>query len=174
VLAHNGLQRTAGIFQQDHALATQAEAPAITRATATPEGVQFSADWGSLLGVGEMVAAALLLIGLATRLVALPILAILGYAMFADLPDASLPTNTTAMWLLAVACLSLLVSGSGSLAVHRRRCAPTPPPQSKEFVHARPPVTQRVSDWFTRWRPTHRPVERTAPTTARWWKWGRC
>lgn len=173
VLAHNGLERTAGMLQQNETLATQAEASAMTQATATPEGIQFSADWGLLLGVGELAAAALLLIGLATRLVALPILAVLGYGLFAGFPDASLPTNTMAMWLLAVACLSLLVSGSGSLALHRRRHMPAPPVQSKEFVHARPPVTQRIRDWFTCWRSRQRPVQPAPPTAARWWRWRR-
>lgn len=173
VLAHNGLQRTAGFFEQDQTLATQAQAPPIARAEATPTGVQLMADWSMLLGMGELAAAALLLIGLCTRLVVLPTLAVLGYGLFVGFPDPSLPANTMAMWLLAVACLSLLVSGGGSLALRRRKYVPAPVAQPSAFVPDRPPVTQRFRDWLGRRRTTERPAQPVAPATARRWKWGR-
>jgi uncharacterized membrane protein YphA (DoxX/SURF4 family) len=189
ILLHNGLQRTAVMFKQNTTPAVQTDAAALTEQTdtatptqpvvaATPEGVRFDADWALLLGVGELAAAGLLLIGLGTRLVVLPVLAVLGYGLFVGFAQASLPTNTAAMWLLAVACLSLLVSGGGSMAMRRRRRRARPPQapareeadQPREFVHARPPMTQRVRNWFAQRRMARHPVQ-AAP--ARRWRWGR-
>ena len=98
VLLQDGLQRSVGIFEQDALPAVQAEeaAPADSLAVASPEGVRVNADWGTLLGVGEVATGGLLFIGLFTRLVALPVLALLGYGLFVGFPYPELPTNTTA------------------------------------------------------------------------------
>jgi uncharacterized membrane protein YphA (DoxX/SURF4 family) len=171
------------MFQQDAATGIQADTSALTKAVAamTPDGIRFSADWASLLGVGEVAAAGLLLVGLATRLVVLPVLAVLGYGLFVGFAQASLPTNTTAMWLLAVACLSLLASGGGSLALRRRRhvLVMEAPPTRERLVqhrnpaHTAPGLAQRVRHWFTRWWMTRHPVQLAAKAPARRWAWWR-
>jgi uncharacterized membrane protein YphA (DoxX/SURF4 family) len=192
ILLHNGLQRTAVMFKQNTTPAVQTDTAALIEQTdtaaatqpvvaATPEGFRFDADWGLILGVGELAAAGLLLIGLGTRLVVLPVLAVLGFALFGASTQVPLPTNTTAMWLLVVACLSLLVSGGGSLAMRRRRRRALPPQapvreqadQPREFVHARPPMTQRVRNWFARRRAALHPVQAAPAAPARRWRWGR-
>ena len=123
VLMGDGLHRIEGFLQQDSAATGPSEASALTRlvTAATPDGVQFVADWGSMLGAGELGAAGLLMIGLVTRLVVLPILGVIGYGLFAGFAQASMPTNDTTMWLLGAACVSLLASGSGCFAPRLRR-----------------------------------------------------
>lgn len=179
----DGLRRTAGMFQQDAASGAQTDTTALTKAVAamTPDGIHFSADWASLLGVGEVAAAGLLFIGLATRLVVLPVLGVLSYGLFVGFAQASLPTNTTAMWVLAVTCLSLLVSGGGSLALRRRRhvLVMEAPPTRERLVqhrgpaHAGPPLAQRFRHWFTHWWTARHPAQLVAKAPVRRWAWWR-
>ena len=204
ILLQDGLGRTAAVFRQTPASVVQtgatgspadvsgpanAAAPlrdtaAIPRnvAVATPEGIRFSADWASVLGIGELGAAAFLLIGLWTRLVALATLAVLGYALFVDLAPVSMPADAPAIWLLAAGFLSLLASGGGSLALRRRRrpdrasqasFAREQPPPTKEFVHRHVPLTQRIRGWFRRRAAERHPEQPTPTRPTRRWSWGR-
>ena len=181
VLLSNGLERSTGLFQQESVTSAEAGAaePAKTAAAMSLDGLRFSADWAVLLGVGEVLTAGLLLIGLATRLVVLPVLAVLGYGLYFGFPQASLPTNTMAMLFLAAGCGSLLVSGGGSFALRRRRHVlvfETPPTvervvQRREPVHAGPSLTQRVRHWFGRRWPARHPVQPAAAAPGKRWPW---
>ena len=185
VLMGDGLHRIEGFFQQDSAATGPSEASALTRlvTAATPDGVQFVADWGSMLGAGELGAAGLLMIGLVTRLVVLPILGVIGYGLFAGFAQASMPTNDTTMWLLGAACISLLASGSGCFAprLRRRRVVyqevqpkPQPTINKQQFVYAKPPLTQRAKHWFTNWRSSKQPAAHIAAATSNpRWPWRR-
>ncbi len=186
VLIGDGLHRIDGFFHQDATTTGPSEASALTRlvTAATPDGVQFSADWASMLGVGELGAAGLLVVGLLTRLAVLPILGVIGYGLFAGFTQASMPANDTTMWLLGAACVSLLASGSGCFAPRLRRrkviyqqAPPTPQPTitKQEFVYAKPPLTQRVKHWFTNWRSRKQPAAQIATASSgRRWPWRRC
>ena len=94
ILLCDGLQRPAGMFQQDAATGVQTETGALTKAVATmtPDGIRFNADWVTLLRVGEVVAAGLLLVGLATRLVVLPVLAVLEASTTVKVPFSPMRT----------------------------------------------------------------------------------
>lgn len=111
MLAQNGMHRAAPLVRE-----APTEAPS---AAATTKGFTPSGDWGALLGVGELGAAALLAAGFFTRLCTLPMLAMLGYFWaranggFSGSTAAGGVENAPAMMLLAIACLTLLVSGSG-------------------------------------------------------------
>lgn len=185
VLMGDGLNRIDGFFQPDPVAVEQSEASTLTRlvTAATPDGVQFGADWGSMLGAGELGAAGLLVIGLVTRLVVLPILGVIGYGLFAGFTQASMPTNDTTMWLLGAACVSLLTSGSGCFAPRLRRRKviyqevqpkPKPPISKQEFAYAKPPLTQRVKQWFNEWRSSKQPAAQiAAAASTRRWPWRR-
>ncbi len=184
ILVQNGLQRTAVMFGHEGAPAMQADTivPEQAVAATTPDGLQLRADWGMLLGAAELAAAALLLIGLTTRLVVLPTLAVLGYGLFAGFPEVLLPVNTTVMWLLAVACLSLFVSGGGSCALRRRWRGAGPqeappvveqPAAARDFIQTRRPLAQRIREWFGHWRTPRHPAQPAAATPTRRWRWGR-
>jgi uncharacterized membrane protein YphA (DoxX/SURF4 family) len=183
VLLHDGLGRAAGMFDRSAATAMDIDRPAVMQAAAlaTPEGVRFSADWGSLLGLGELAASGLLFVGLLTRLVTLPILGVLGYGLTAGFPQTSMPANTGAMLLLGAACLSLLVSGGGCLALRRPRrrayVAETPLAHKKyadttEYEDDRPRRTPRLRNWFGWWR-KRRPAMQPVMSPAKRWPWTR-
>jgi len=123
VLLQNGVQRAAPMFHPTEAAPVETLATDVAQSTvaATSDGVLLNADWGSLFGLGEIAGAALLLLGFATRLVTAPVLVVLGYGLFSGFQPAWLPQNNAAMSLLAVACLSLLVSGSGRFGIRHRR-----------------------------------------------------
>jgi len=184
VLIGDGLNRVDGFFADPSVSAAE---PAVTEssepaAAATAEGVRFSADWGSMLGVGELGAAVLLVSGLLTRLVVLPILGVTGFGLLSGFSQASMPTNATSMLLLGVASVSLLVSGAGCLAFRFRRrhvaydvagpSAPGPTPTRQTFAYAKPPWIQRVRNWLGGWR-SRRPVtaQTASATVARRWPW---
>ncbi len=94
------------------------------------DGVDVSAGWGALRGVGEISLAGLLGVGFLTRLTSLGLLAAVGlWANTAILGgDAGVLRileidqggSNGLMLLLAAAGLSLLVSGSGCLGLDRR------------------------------------------------------
>ncbi|MCP4590500.1 MAG: DoxX family membrane protein [bacterium] len=183
ILLQNGLQRTSWLHQPTGNLdpTTEMSIATDTLAKTTPDGFRVNADWGSLLGAAELGVGAILIVGLLTRLVALLTLTVLGYGLVAGFAHASMPEPSTAMWLLTIACLSLLVSGSGCLSVHRRRRCPRTPesprtsePRTRpdEFVQARPPIAQRVRRWFSRRTPQHSRQPAVAGP-ARRWPWGK-
>ena len=157
-------------------------------AMATADGVQLNADWLSLLSIGDLAAAGLLLLGLGTRLVTIPTLAVLGYGLFRGFPQGSLPQDTVAMSLLGVACLSLLVSGGGALSLgrllfRRRVCvvnAPERPPTRDERRQADRFVCStgtswlgRVKDGLGRINPFGRRAHAEVSTPPRRWGWRR-
>jgi len=178
-LLHDGLGRAAGMFDRSAATVMEIDQPAAMQAAAlaTPEGVRFTADWGSLLGLGELAASGMLFLGLLTRLVTVPILGVLGYGLAVGFPQASMPANTAAMLLLGAACLSLFASGGGCLALRRPRrsvyVAETPLPRKKyvdsgEYVEDRPRRTPRLRNWFGWWRKRRRPMQPVMSPTKRW------
>ena len=193
VLIQSGVDRAAQLLprhEQTPAAATSAEpadvlpAPAPAPVNAASDGVSFSAQWSSLLGIGELAAAAMLVIGLGTRLVALCMLGLAGYGAISGFPADALPQNTTAMAILAVVGVSLLLTGGGSLAIdnrrrHRNRAkptgsgvdhsqVPTPRPNSGD----RPPLAQRAKGWWTRRRavPMSTPLETSPPSRLTFWR----
>ncbi len=181
VLLQSGIQNTAELFQRADVpgleTADSTTLAVASGADVTPERVNFSLDWATILGIGELGTAGLLLIGLVTRLVVLPMLAVLAYGMTVGFPAALPPVNATTMLLLGVAGLSLFVSGGGCLAVRRRRRHPqtteSAPVRKKyeeprEFVRTRRPVTQRVRDWFSR-RRGGQPAYAMPLKRRRWW-----
>jgi uncharacterized membrane protein YphA (DoxX/SURF4 family) len=100
------------------------------------EGVRVSLGWNDLIGAGQLGFAAVLFLGLLTRLAALAGLGTVTLASLAhhevfasggwlDQLVGMYESNPVAMLLLGAICLSLLVSGSGPLALdrvfHRRR-----------------------------------------------------
>lgn len=186
VLLGDGMRRIDGFFHQEAVAMGPSEASTLARlvTAATPDGVQFSADWGSMLGAGELGAAGLLVIGFLTRLVVLPILGVIGYGLFAGFAQASMPTNDATMWLLGAACVSLLASGSGCFAPRLRRRkviyqqalqTPQPTITKQEFGYAKPPLTQRVKQWFTGRRSRKHPAAQLATASSRrHWPWRRC
>ena len=109
---------------------------AAAAAEVNDQGVRVSLGWNDLIGVGQLGFAAVLFLGLLTRLAAL---AGLGTVTLASLANHEVvasggwldhlvgmyEANPVAMLLLGAICLSLLVSGSGPLALdrvfHRRR-----------------------------------------------------
>lgn len=185
VLLGDGMNRIDGFFHQEAVAMGPSEASTLARlvTAATPDGVQFSADWGSMLGAGELGAGGLLVIGFLTRLVVLPILGVIGYGLFAGFAQASMPTNDATMWLLGAACVSLLASGSGCFAPRLRRRkviyrqalqTPQPTITKQEFVYAKPPLTQRVKHWFTNWRSRKQAATQLATaSTGKRWPWRR-
>ena len=185
VLAQQGLQHTAALFHAATPSSVQTGAATLipASAAATMEGLRISADWGTVFGVGELVVAGLLLIGLLTRLVILAPLVVLGYGIFVGFPHASLAASSSAMWLLAVACLSLFVSGGGSLSLRRRRRAPAvatqpqqpqaQPAQPAGFVRQRMPLTQRIGNWLSQRCVARQPARRAMTPQARRWPWQR-
>lgn len=190
VLLQDGLQRT-GVMSLDHGPATvqeDAADPSQAAAVATADGVQLNADWLSLLGMGELAVAGLFLLGLGTRLVAIPMLAVLGYGLFQGFPQGSLPHNPMVMSLLGVACLSLLVSGGGAVSLgrmmFRRRVyvvdAPQQPPtrderrQPDRFVCSRGRSWLRhLKDGLGRINPFGRRAHMQVSAPPRRWGWGR-
>lgn len=158
VLLQDGLQRT-GVMSPDHSPATvqeDAADPSQTAAVATADGVQLNADWPSLLGMAELAVAGLFLLGLGTRLVAISMLAVLGYGLSQGFPPGSPPQNPMAMSLISVACLSLLVSGGGALSLgrmmfRRRACVLDAPQQPPTRDQRRQPdhfVGPRGTSWL--------------------------
>ena len=190
VLAHNGLQRAVGMFRDDGPQTASAAVAEASQAlgTVTPDGIRVHADWASLLGIGEIAVAGLLVLGFATRLVAIPTLALLGYGLIVGFPQGRLPHDATAMILLAVACLSLLVSGGGCLSLGRPRLrsrshsaqpAQEPPAntgryQPNRFVGmAHGSWTQRLKDWLGRLSPRRKHAQLEAASPAKRWHWRR-
>lgn len=184
VLMTNGLDRTRGVFQEETVAVGSADATTLSRlvTAATPDGFHVSADWASMLGIGEILAAGLLVIGWITRLVVLPVVAVLGYGLIAGFNHQSMPTDTTSMALLAAACFSLLASGAGCMAVRRRgrkvSRAESPPALRREltreeFVYSKPPMTQRVRNWLARKRSTSQPAVTSMGARGKRWPWRR-
>ncbi len=182
VLLQSGLQYVDGLLAKS---APNAEAVGLAEAATlhiagadiTPERVNFSLDWRSVLGIGELGTACLLFIGLFTRLAVMPMLVLLIYGMTAGFPDVLPPANPTTLLLLGVAGLSLFVTGGGCLCLGRRRCVTKtkemPPArdraeQPREFVRTRQPLIQRVREWFARRRSTQ-PVYAMPLKRRRWW-----
>ncbi|MHC4064516.1 MAG: DoxX family protein [Planctomycetota bacterium] len=121
VLAYHGVQQVGGMLSGD----------AGQQAMADASGVNLSAAWSTVLGVGELCVAGLLTLGLFTRLATLPVLAgialagrALGSGADGAVPDLAAAgvgeVNSLVMMLLAATCLSLLVSGCGCLGLDRR------------------------------------------------------
>jgi len=120
-LAFHGVQQLNGLVggvEGQHALADAT-------------GVNVSAAWHTVLGIGELCLAGLLTLGLFTRLATLPVLA--GVALVSPLPAGSAESdistlgqaglgepNSLALMLLAATCLSLLISGCGCLGLDCR------------------------------------------------------
>ena len=195
VLLQNGLERAGGLFELGDPQAAHVEAAgqAQPAAVATDEGVQLSMNWASLLGVGELLAAGLLFVGLGTRLVVVPVLAMVGYGLFHGFPDGPLPQNVTVLSLLGVAGVSLLISGGGACSLGRavcRRGRKTADPMQEPQARGRGDdgrrdrerfVCSRGPSWLTRARGSlgrinpfgrRARVEVAAPA-ARWWRRGR-
>ncbi len=120
VLAAYGVQEVGGMF------GAQAEQHAVVNA----EGVDVSAGWDTLLGVGALGVAGLLTLGLLTRFATLGVLGGIAYwakGAFAAPAGEATALGTTglgaehvAMMLLAAVCASLLVSGCGCLGLDGR------------------------------------------------------
>ena len=93
-------------------------------------GINVAADWGTLMGVGELGVAGLWVMGLLTRLVTAGILAGIGVWAKSAIVDAdggawaALTQSTDSIpllvLLLAVVSLSLMVSGCGCLGLDGR------------------------------------------------------
>ncbi len=104
------------------------------------QGVKLDADWPTALGIGELGVAAVLLIGLLTRLVGAAGVAATGVAAGAHVEflNRIYDANPLAVLLLGAICLSLLVSGSGPMgldrAIFRRRKTAAEETNSKSVV----------------------------------------
>ena len=103
------------------------------------QGVELSANWGSVLGIGQLAVGGLLFLGLFTRLVSLAVLGGVGYCVYTVLaaapaesaavatePAVSLATQLfetsgASLLLLAAACASLLLTGAGCIGLDTRR-----------------------------------------------------
>ena len=103
------------------------------------QGVELSANWGSVLGIGQLAVGGLLFLGLFTRLVSLAVLGGGGYCVYTVLaaapaesaavatePAVSLATQLfetsgASLLLLAAACASLLLTGAGCIGLDTRR-----------------------------------------------------
>ena len=115
VLAVHGAQQVQGVVS---GVAGQ-------HAAADATGVNLSAGWSTVLGLGELCLAGLLALGLFTRLAVLPVLAgaALAGSSAADQALANLgmgQANSLVMMLVAATALSLLVSGCGCLGLDCR------------------------------------------------------
>ncbi len=120
VLATYGVQQVGGL------VGGQAE----QRAVVDAGGISVVAGWDTVLGCGSLGLAALLVVGLLTRLATLGVLG--GVAIWAreslfgtggesaNATSAGLGAEHLVMLLLAAICASLLVSGCGCLGLDRR------------------------------------------------------
>ena len=115
--------------------ATASAAEIVSDVVAAPaevndQGVRVSLGWNDLVGTGQLGFAAVLFLGLLTRLAALAGLGTVAMASLAhhevfasggwlDQLVGMYEANPVAMLLLGAICLSLLVSGSGPLSLDR-------------------------------------------------------
>ncbi|MFQ5490088.1 MAG: DoxX family protein [Phycisphaerae bacterium] len=132
VLAVHGMGQVGGVIQ----------GAAQEQVVADAEGVNVTADWGTLKGFGELGIAGLLVVGLMTRLVTAGILAGAGVWAKSAIVDAdggawaaltqSPDLAPLVVMLLAVVSLSLMVSGCGSLGLDGRLFRRKVTPESAE------------------------------------------
>jgi len=132
ILIYNGFNQVSGSFGAETGESFLADA----------QGIELSANWGSVLGVAQLAVGALLAVGLFTRITSLAVLATVGFSAYSGitgtapdpqvLTDAVTTTGATApamniagqlfqanggaLLLLAAACASLLFSGAGCLS----------------------------------------------------------
>ncbi len=160
VLAQHGLGLAGDLFDGRDSVQTLIP----DAAAATIDGVRISAGWVTLMGIGELLTSGLLVLGLLTRIVVLPMIGMAAYGVVQGFPTAGLPTNQAAMLLVGAAGLSLLISGAGCLALTRPRprvvmyevpVMEEPRVRRRETDHvvSRPSLGRRLFAWLRSLRP---------------------
>jgi uncharacterized membrane protein YphA (DoxX/SURF4 family) len=126
VLVHSGWNQISPAFGGETGETVAADA----------QGVAVAANWSSVIGGGQCLVGGLLLIGFFTRLVSLAVVGGVGYCAYTAMTAVdgeslsaaaqAMDAQGSALWLLAAACASLVVSGAGCLGLDCRGKAKLP------------------------------------------------